>query len=608
MADKTLTLRVDQHRLADSTFSADTAELVEWFEDAAASGRPLMVRIVEPDPTRRRKAIAAFYGRLAAHRTYGGAWPTSLQSGSLAPQIERVAYGTAPRMFWLAITATGEPLADQAQLAEQLAQLRLLPNAPRWSDAAAFGGYQAALDPHQFEIAGDRADHAIAMFGHPLSETAQLRAAVRSLDSAVEAYPLLSDGGTLDLDGPRAEARALVTAAWIQRFAEVAPVALVVDNASTLGRFTEALVRRLVCGNVAVLAVLAAGHDDTDQDLAAATADGRAISDLAPDIIRTACALAGAIPTPLFTLAHVEAAAHAVSDTTPDAVISGLLSIDWIVRLTEHVWAFPTEHHYRALRNTAASLFGSSNEVAARIVCNVPVRAYDKPITRLVQLAAECAHTNDPATRWDYARLLATWGDLDRALATIEPHQRNPAEAAAVHSWRRSCGIDTATGSRADTTGLATGELTEDHDSALDSALDGVLVERALLGDTAADDHTVVELLAARYGHGDGQIPSEAEVRHRLAALEDLPGERRCRACPGRRHRCHRRPVHCRDRSRTRKPGDAQRFTGPCRPLGCRDREPAVDPRPSCTAGQQRRARSCLPGATSFAQSIRAHR
>jgi tetratricopeptide (TPR) repeat protein len=125
-----------------------------------------------------------------------------------------------------------------------------------------------------------------------------MAAACRALDDAIESPALVCDGGTLGLDGPRAHARALVAAAWIERLATAVPCVVVLDDAHLAGSFLVHLISCLRATTARILLVLAgapeqgtlgamsistgmADHTEPDGDSAVSTVVARMVAEAA---------------------------------------------------------------------------------------------------------------------------------------------------------------------------------------------------------------------------------------------------------------------------------------------------------------------------------------
>jgi tetratricopeptide (TPR) repeat protein len=435
----------DREVFAASAYTAQSDELIEWFEDAVRTDHPLLVDFVQTDSAARLAAIGNLYERLAAHPQFGGGWPKRVAMNHPVPRLEAPRMGPSARVYWFAICCTGDVCAEQAQLAEQLGQLYKLPEPPAWIDDLSFGGFQAALHPHRFESEGDRTDHTVAVFGHPLGgATSALRAVTRSLDRVVHDDPLLGDGGALEIDGPRVRARALVTAGLIERLAEVAPFVLVLDEAQRATPFAVQLVDLLLRGPARGLVVLAGpelveGRDPRDREWL--LTQGK--MHLAPNVARAASAIAVASGGSMFSHAQFDAAVRAVSSIDPRIARDELTCGGWIRPLTAAVCAFASSEHHEMLRIQALRLLGDRavEELPAHVGANLPRAQFDEPLTTLAQLSA--AATFDPTSddAWECALLLAAWGELPRAIAMAEKTRPTNERIAILECWRRGAGF-----------------------------------------------------------------------------------------------------------------------------------------------------------------------
>src|SRR5688500_6069552 len=69
--------------------STNIAELVEWFEDAAAAqDRCRVVSLVSGASADRLESLQCLYSQVVRHPRFGRAWPAALPAGCLAPNFD----------------------------------------------------------------------------------------------------------------------------------------------------------------------------------------------------------------------------------------------------------------------------------------------------------------------------------------------------------------------------------------------------------------------------------------------------------------------------------------------------------------------------------------
>ena len=248
--------------------ASDVEELLEWFEDVADSGVCHVVSVAEEDTTR-LGVLHAFYKGLVEHPLYGGGWPPNLPAGRLAPQPADAPALEAPRMLWLGIRGSAEPISAAGQLVDQLEHIdqlgqRFSPEAR--SGQTSFDEFRGALEWRDVVGAGDALQQAFALLGGSSgNRLGDVAAVARVLHTAVTGVPLLADGGALGLDGAGLRTRALLASAWLQRLARELPVALVIEGADDAGPFLVELVDQLQGASTRVVIVLA-GPSKTQTD------------------------------------------------------------------------------------------------------------------------------------------------------------------------------------------------------------------------------------------------------------------------------------------------------------------------------------------------------
>src|SRR6185295_16880857 len=139
--------------------------------------------------------------------------------------------------------------------------------------------------------------------------------------------------------------------------------------------------------------------------------------ELPTEIARSAMALALSIPTPLFTDNQLQAASL-VAGEHPGEVRATLVDRGWVRSLTAEVSAFTTLAHHDFLRESATRLLGAdaAASIPQRVAATLPRARHDAPLTSLIQLAAHAARHPQSDGAWDYAKFLASWGDLRRAV------------------------------------------------------------------------------------------------------------------------------------------------------------------------------------------------
>ena len=443
------------------TDAMNVVELVEWFEDVAA-GRAgsRLVTLVSNDPIARLASLRSFYQSLAEHRSFGPVWPTVLPSGGLAPEFSAEYFLPAPKFTWLGIAASDEPVAEAVQLADQLEALAGLTNTPTWVKEASAGPFRATLGPQLFEGAGDSADHTFALLGQPVGGiTTNLSVAVRMLDDIIEPHPLLPDGGALQLDAPRARARATIAAGWLQRLASHGPVILVVDEAHKAGPFLAELVDHVLAVAAPVLVVLsgepastAPSDGPTYRSRRGRSATPVAAPSSGPRLagrfntyqgqaVAAIClpggtcglvtaTLAATLPSGVFTVNHVNAAATALGAAEPATILTELLASGWVRRLTRDVLSFVSDDRRAIALEQARGAFTDDQLAALRQQVGVAVaeRAADNERLRTLVEVGGAESGADHDTTWRHARLLAAYGELARAqrlpLPATHPHTR----------------------------------------------------------------------------------------------------------------------------------------------------------------------------------------
>jgi tetratricopeptide (TPR) repeat protein len=395
-------------------------ELVEWFEDIAANDLGTrIVELVAADPQARLGTLQRFYAAVAQHPRFGGTWPDALMPASLVPAVVPTPISKPLRFFWLGLVATADPCVETMQVWSQLQQVARFPDAPPWFAHANVGEFAAVLGAPALDSVGHQVEHTFAFLGAPPDARAAVAgSALRLLDDAVEAPPLLADGGALGLDAPRARARALVVAGWLQRLAVAAPVALVVDDAAGAGTFVVELVRALAGDPARVLIVLAGPSTGMTAALAAAEPADRLVGEhadlptvTAPDATALAN-VAAALPSPVFTRDAFDLASHDEADA--HAALLRLASAGWVRPLTDDVWAFASAQHWEIARSHAAD--AAAQETRAAVRAKATARLFDRRrLAHFVDYGIAATADAPRDVRERYASLLASVGELDRA-------------------------------------------------------------------------------------------------------------------------------------------------------------------------------------------------
>jgi tetratricopeptide (TPR) repeat protein len=235
---------------------ATVAEAVEWL-DCACSGNARVFPVVDNDPASRIAQIHRLNRALLSHARFGRAVEGSLAVGAIAYDGHATSE-LPPRFHWFGIKATGESATDAARLATQLNRVGGNPSCEPWVASATRGIFDAALSGDADPTPGDVFGAGLGFLSDRLEDPrADMMAACRALDAALESSTLLSDGGVLGLDAPRPQARALLAAAWIQRLASTVPCVVVIDDLHNASSFLAHLVSRLQAMPARVLLVLA---------------------------------------------------------------------------------------------------------------------------------------------------------------------------------------------------------------------------------------------------------------------------------------------------------------------------------------------------------------
>ncbi len=437
---------------------SQVVELIQWLEDVAADGsRARVVTLASTDAARRQATIRGFYERIVRHPRFGRAWPATLPAGSLAPFFPPDRDDTPNGFMWFGVCGSREPVSEAAQFLAQFQAVRVLPDHDEWIYDLPYAVLDGVCASPRFESAADYADQAFGLLGDPQGkDSAQMRTIVRSLDTLVEANPLLPDGGVLEHDGPRLRARAMLAAGWLQRFARRTPVVLVIDEAQHAGSFVTELVAQLAASTAPILIVLSGQPIGADTFVAAAgerlagplgAMAGSPVPVLglpSGEVGRLTGLLATAMPSTLFTRRHLERACEAIGALhAPQQLLETLLEDGWARVIDEPVLAFADDEHLFAARDAALSIFEDEIDSTCAALC-LAVQAETNGENLLERVVAHRAASvwADPTSAMAFttARLLAMQGDLEGALA-LSGAASNPLQAAVVAGWEQTAGL-----------------------------------------------------------------------------------------------------------------------------------------------------------------------
>jgi tetratricopeptide (TPR) repeat protein len=508
--------------------------LVSCFEQIMAdrSGTVVTVAVTADKPAPRATVLAEFYHSLAGHRSFSGGWRAALAPGQLGGSLEKRLLPFPPQFCWLGLVASDQPGLEEAQLEAQLRAFGRDGQVDGWLRDATFGELSATISLHPVDCTGDEADQAFAMLGEPVGQRpAAIAAAARALDAVIEQGPLLGAGGVLGVDGPRPHARALMTAALLQRLAARYPVVLAVDDAHRPGPFVEALVASLSATRSPVLIVLAGAPVETSHSTLAGPLGERAettttvarsqspIEPLPPSdtAVAVATVLGAALPTDVFLLSHMTIAAGiaSVDADSAETLLDELVGAGWVRCLVPGVFTF-TDDSFRNLSDRHLSsvesteLLDSARQALGRGRTADPL-VDTLILPSLIALQAEqAAFPHEASIAGKLARLLARCGYLQQAIDVAGELLRTPVERAAIVAWKASLGQQ------------VTAELDEVTKMAVGAASEGGNVETLLIAAALHrhDPRRSAELrsLAIEVLGPCGEDPPPAEARLRLAA------------------------------------------------------------------------------------------
>ncbi len=426
-------------------------ELLEWFEDVAGGRAPATaIRLLTDDLAARRETLRGMYARIVGHPRFGGGWPPSLPAGVLAPQATEVYAGPPPEALWFAVVGSPHPYVEMGQLLNQLEQLRRFVHLDAWVNQAAAGEFRAVLSHASAQSPGDAASLAFGFLDpHVSDRVAGIASATRALDEVATRTRLARDGGALGLDGPRSRARALVSAGWLQRLATVRPIVLVVDDAHRAGPFTTELVHTLLASPARVLVVLAgeAGSPSGDDrpprlggSLGGIEATSVATLSLADNASgRLGAALATVDDDGLFLAQHARLWAIDLRLGDHRPLLAELMTAGWIRPVVSDVWTFATTARHRAARDQQIELLPDITTARQVGICEqvAATTTEDDEITHVVAYDAWASQADDAAdARWQYARILATRGQLAPAERLGRPAATTAVRRATVDLWR----------------------------------------------------------------------------------------------------------------------------------------------------------------------------
>jgi len=440
---------------ADLPRARNVEELLEWFEDVAASSTSQTVSITDADATSRLDVVRGFYEGLVEHPLYGGGWPQPLPPGAIAPHSNETSGCESRRMVWLGVRASAEPIAEAVQLAAQLDQLdridqldqldqldRIGPSSGRdpLNSNATLGEFRGALACRDIHDAGNPVEQAFALLGCSTEGRASdVAAAARVVHAALSGIPLLADGGVLGLDGPSLRSRAVMAAAWLQRISGELPIALIIDGADDAGPFVVELVHQLHDTSVPVLIVLAGAPERSaspvDGSLAGPFHALRAAPVPARVLPPGEAGVVGALLTTVasggvFTRAHVAACRAAVAATlSADTLLEALGATGWLCQLTDDVFSFSSAEAWHAAREQAAGLAPLAAIDVARIAAarQIARGRGDGGLALLLHAPLRSS--------WARASTLARWGELGRAVTSA------PSSAPTATPWQQFVGV-----------------------------------------------------------------------------------------------------------------------------------------------------------------------
>ena len=415
-------------------------ELVEWFEDTVAiGGQSRAVAFVSNDAVQRLETLHRFYELVVSHPRFGGAWPSSLPSGCLSPTlVARTLAGIPPRAVWIGVSASGEELAEPAQVEHQLSQLRMFPDIAEWVQYAAEREFPAALTGLPTEGAGDLIARGFGVLTTEETNTTRMGIAMRALDEAVRSVRALPDAGVLGIDAPQLEARALLAAGWVQRLAQHTPVVLVIDEAHRAGPFVQQLVRYVLQLPSRVLVVLAGQPEEPpggSNQLAGpfrrlAVERVNAFSLPAGNQGALLGLAVGSAQAPVVSSDLLELAARSVGARDPRGAVQQLVDAGWLRRLTPSILGLSTVAHERTVAAHLAELdpFDALDlsEVAA-----APGDPLDTMLERGIRAASD---PSDEAVA-QFALALANAGSNDRAAKALDTPAPSAWHRALVAAW-----------------------------------------------------------------------------------------------------------------------------------------------------------------------------
>ena len=426
-------------------------ELLEWFEDVAIGRAPATaVRLLTDDLVARRETLRGMYARIVGHPRFGGAWPPSLPAGAIAPQVTDVYAGPPPESLWFAVVGSPHPYIEMGQLVNQLEQLRRFVHLDSWVNRAAAGEFRAVLSHASAQSPGDVAALAFGFLDpHVSDRVAGIASATRALDEVATRARLARDGGALGVDGPRSRARALVCAGWLQRLATARPVVVVVDDAHRAGPFVTELVHTLLASPARVLVVLAGDAGNPDRggrparlagSLGGVEATSVATLSLADDGGgRLAAALATVDDDGLFLEQHARLWATDLHLGDHRPLLVELMTAGWIRPVVSDVWTFATTARHRAAKDQQVELAPDLTAARQVRICEraAATTTEDDEITHVVAYDAWASQADGAAdARWQFARILATRGQLAPADRLGRPAATTAVRRATVDLWR----------------------------------------------------------------------------------------------------------------------------------------------------------------------------
>lgn len=415
-------------------------ELVEWFEDTVAiGGQSRAVALVSTDAVQRLETLHRFYELVVSHPRFGGAWPATLPSGSLSPTlVARTLAGIPPRAVWIGLSASGEELAEPAQMEHQLSQLRMFPDIAEWVQYAAEREFPAALLGLPVEGVGSLLARGFGVLTAEETNTTRMGIAMRALDEAVRSVHALPDAGVLGIDAPQLEARALIAAGWIQRLAQQTPVVLVIDEAHRAGPFVQHLISYVLQLPSRVLVVLAGEPEEPASGGSHLAGPFRwlvvervnAFSLPAGNLGSLLALAVGSAQAPVMSVDTLERAARSLGEHDPRGCVQQLIDAGWLRRLTPSTLGLATLRHERTVAGHLAEL----DPFDPLDLPDIAVSPND-PFDALLAIGAHAASEPSAASAARFALALANTGSHDRAAKSLGASPGPAWHRALIAAW-----------------------------------------------------------------------------------------------------------------------------------------------------------------------------